>query len=189
MKDATIEFLALGGFAIRAESEGLDLSNRGGEIRLRAMASERGFSVSEAERSAAQIVVFEASELEDVERYLTWDVGNASIRPATRLPLVGQGRDLPVAAGVTVEPDVERLAVHFTVVADPLRRVTLDNRPLMVNEFSHALTASLDELRASLLNPTTQPVWPPRTDVGTHDGAAAGNVSRSSGRGRSLPWR
>lgn len=172
VKDATLEFLAQGGFAIRAAAEELEFRNRGGEICLRVLASDVGFSVSEAERSAAPIDVFVASDLEDVERYLTWDVGNASIRSASRLPLVGQGRDLPVAAGVTIERDVERGGARFTVVADPRRRVVLLNRPLMVNEFSHALTASFDELRASLLNPMTQPVWPSRTDVSMPNEAA-----------------
>lgn len=85
VKDATLEFLAQGGFAIHAAAEELEFRNRGGEICLRVLASDVGFSVSEAERSAAPIDVFVASDLEDVERYLTWDVGNASIRSASRL--------------------------------------------------------------------------------------------------------
>ncbi|PPG42045.1 Imm61 family immunity protein [Pseudoclavibacter sp. RFBA6] len=156
------EFIGLAGYAVGSDNEDVEVWSRGGEERHRVRSSDAGYLVAGASRSGSYVTEFQASRLEDVERYLTFLIGNASVRGTRGFGLLATSTQPALAAGTESATDGKG-NVRLWSVADPSRTVIfLRGVPWEPRTFSHLMAVPLGTLRRALLDPHGSPVF----DVG-----------------------
>ncbi|MEV7692310.1 Imm61 family immunity protein [Microbacterium sp. NPDC089189] len=156
---AFAEFVELGGYTVGGDGDDVEVWSRGGEERHRIRASDSGYLVAGASRSESYVTELQASRLEDVERYLTFLIGNASIRGMRGHGLLATSTQVAPAAGTASATDGEG-NVRLWSVAYPSRTVTfLRGVPWESRTFSHLMGVPLGILRRALLDAHGSPVF------------------------------
>lgn len=153
------EFVGLGGYEVGVDGEDVEVWSRGGEERHRIRASDAGYLVAGASRSGSYVTELQASRLEDVERYLTFLIGNASVRGTHGFGLLATSTQAALSAGTESATDGEG-NIRLWSVACPSRTVTfLRGVPWEPRTFSHLMGVPLGILRRALLDPHGSPVF------------------------------
>lgn len=163
---AFAELVGLGGYTVGADGDDVEVWSTGGEERHRVRASDSGLAVAGASRSGSYATELQASSIEDVERYLTFLIGNSAVRGPRGHTLLSTSTQTPLAAGIESATDAEGNARLWSV-SDPRRTVTfLRGVPWEPRTFSHLMGMPVGLLRRALLDEHGSPVF----DVGQpHD--------------------
>lgn len=153
-------FVALGGNTVDADTETdtVTVASRGGEERYQVRARDDGYVVSSASRSNDYAAEARGTSADDVERYLTFHIGNAAIRSELGLGLLYIAPDVPLARHWEVtHRDADAV---LSSPRQPGRTMTLlrgvegERRT-----FSHLMDVPLGLLREALLDPQGTPVF------------------------------
>jgi len=133
----------------------------GGELRDYLRKLDGLWTLTHAERGGWEHFTMAAAEMADVERYLTVDYGDA-IRSGRRLPMIWTAFEIEMVCPgyqITV-PEKGKLALSK---ADGGVRIICAggrNSAMRAVEFSWVADVSMDELRASYLDPDGLPLFP-----------------------------
>jgi len=150
-----IEYADMAGLELRYIDDVWSLETPGGEIRRYLREASGVFTVTWVERGSPEGFVMSAADIDDVDRYLMAEMGS-SIRSRRRMGRIyGPRQESPLAPGWTARLDPKGRWQLF----DPngRSRATLNKGEAV--RFSWIGDASLEDLRASYLDPDGAPLF------------------------------